>query len=235
MNLGLEFTHVTDAALERFQALGATTAKVRWPGGIAEIRAAGARRLIVRPGDDGGGDAAAKAEELMRLVETGLAAGFHDIWVAPGNEPNHPHSEWVEYPEVWGRHLRAVLEGLSGVNLVSPAMATPHASEAFDAEVRRSTWRARGAHVYWDSAENLANFYLPRIATLDQPLMVLELGDSSDAPWEDKFPLYLRALLGCAAQGASDAVLFMVDQDDWRTFWAPVGWCLQLRNILDGT
>lgn len=214
MKLGMEFVPpVTDEGIERLRALGGTVAKVRAGEGLEKLEGF---EIGTRPIEDGA--------PMQPYIKTNLL--FSEI----DNEPNHPDSElsidtWAErFEPKWVDRW-----------MTSPGLAVNFDEPAWIEEFDQYNWKYRGFHLYWDG-DNDFEGYMARLDTVGRyPMIVTELGDSSDDPWEVKVPRYIEALKRCRDRGVEVAILFLADSPDpqWARFIPPTWACQKIAEGLE--
>lgn len=215
MKLGMEFVPpITDAGIERLRALGGTVAKVRSSEGIELLAGFG---IITRNQEDG----------IPRIP---TIAVDDSIYLEIDNEPNHPNSEWKDDPEGWADEFVFATE-----KNMSPGLAVNFDEDHWLQVLDRYDWKHRGFHLYWDG-DNDFEGYMARLDTVGRyPMIVTELGDSSDDPWELKVPRYIEALKRCRDRGVEVAILFLADSPDpqWARFIPPIWACQKIAEGLE--
>ena len=229
MRLGLEIVRLNDDDLARVRALHADVAKVRFLPHIERLAAEGVRHFLLRPVEDNGGpgDLIEMVKECQRLGVT------YQVEIA--NEPNHVDSEWHNRPARWMAVRCPDLYGaFEPAVMLSPGLAVNTEDEGQWVEhLSERRWAGRGFHFYWDG-DNGWPMYMARLDAAVRPVVVTEMGDSSEDDWQYKLPRYREALARCAEVGVSDCIIFLAGSDDpqWHKFVPPVEVCEALRGFV---
>jgi hypothetical protein len=192
-----------------------------------------ARHLLLRPDADGPFDPIQREDELGDAWNAAVNLGF-EVIIEPDNEPNHPLHPWVNNPAAWHAAMITFMHNwLLPGELIAPALAVPWDESLYRPALRDALyWDGYGLHLYWQGEAGFEDFYMNRLRTAARPIVVTEMGDSSDDDWVTKLPRYKTALTRCYDVNVDTAYLFILrgGTAEWDKFAPPEDVCGALRR-----